>query len=64
MTERILEGTFEEAGHGERYYPTMEEALEFAAWINPVALTINLVNTEVGMLYQMIYHRRNEIETN
>lgn len=56
MTEKVLEGIHETMQYAERYFETMEAAIEFTRWISPRSLAINPVNTEVGLLYQLTYN--------
>lgn len=60
MTEQVLEGILEQQQHGERYFDSMEQALDFCKAISPIALSINLVNTLGGVYYQLIYQRAEE----
>ena len=55
MTDTVLEGVHEMPQHAERYFATMEDAIEFTRWITPAALAINPVNFKGEMLYQLIY---------
>lgn len=55
MSEKVLEGTYEQPQHGERYFPSMPQALEFCQWIDPIALAINPVNILGEQMFQLIY---------
>jgi len=55
MTEKVLEGIHESPQFAERYFKTMDQAIEHCRWIEPKELAINPVILDNELHFKLTY---------